>query len=285
MDALNIFHQISVFLKIVRKSAIYIIIPVFFIYILIDKPDYTIINALHRPVVSIAAPVGQAVTWPVRAVKNMAADMVELGSVAEDNAALRKALDEKMEMENEYTFLKSENERLKGLLKIQAESKFGIVWGEIISNNKSLSNTFAINVGTAQGVKEGEIVLSHRGNLLGFVESALGEYSKVRTLSDANSSIIVKVGGTEVFGFLQGNNTGNPYFEYYSDPDFAPMVGMQIVSSGMNSLMPANIPIGEITKVYSKTRAGVGLYDLPGNVRTIRVLEYDFKEKYKGIAD
>jgi rod shape-determining protein MreC len=283
MKAMNLFAQFEVFFGIVKKSAVYIAIPVFFLYILLDKPDYRIISALHRPVMAIAIPIGQGVTWPVRAGKRFIASIIEYNSVSNDNENLRKMLDEKIAIENEYKFLKEEVNRLKKLLNIKESSKFNVIWGEIISNNRSLGNTFVINIGSRDNVKEGEIVLSERGSVLGFIIKAGREYSKVRNLNDINSNIIVKVSGTEIFGFLQGNNTRNPYFEYYSDPEFIPTVGKQIVSSGMNSLMPENIPIGEIVRVYSKTRAAVKLYDSVPNVKTVQVIEYDFGDKYREV--
>ncbi|MDR0319411.1 MAG: rod shape-determining protein MreC [Rickettsiales bacterium] len=285
MKFLNLFSQLGVLLKILKKSAIYIIAPVFFIYILLDKPDYAVLNAIHKPIMAVALPFGQMLTWPVRAVKGFGASVIEYNYLAEDNEKLRKTLDEKITIENEYKFLKSENERMVGLLKIKEESKTNVIIGKVIGNNNGLGNTFVINVGSNDGVRDGEVVLSHLGNLLGFVISSTGEYSKVRNLNDINSNIIVRVAGTEVFGFLQGNNGKSPYFEYYSDPDFEPAPGMQLVTSNMNSLMPSNIPIGEISKIYSKSRSQVRLYDASEKVMSIRVLEYDFREKYKEVSD
>lgn len=285
MKILNFFEYFMIFLRFLKKAAVYILIPVLFLYVLIAKPDYAVLSAIQRPVVSIATTIGQGITWPIRAIGNLIDNMSEYNGIAKDNEKLRKLLDQLAIDRNEYEFLKSENQRLLRLLEIKENSKYEIILGKIISNNNIFGSSFMIDVGTDAGVKDGEIVLSTGGNVLGFVMSAMDGYSKVQSLSDIDLNIIVKVSGTEIRGFLHGNNTSRPYFEYFSDPDFKPEIGMKIVSSGMNSLMPENLPIGEIDRIYSESRASVKLYDNPKSVQMIQVLEYDFKDKYKNMME
>ncbi|MCL2629080.1 MAG: rod shape-determining protein MreC [Alphaproteobacteria bacterium] len=285
MKTLDLFNRFGIILNILKKSAIYITIPVFFLYILLDKPDYKVISAIQKPVVTIAVPLGQAVTWPIRAMGNFIAKIAEYNGIAEDNEKLRRILDSKIQIENEHKFLIAEVDRLKKLLGIQKDSKYPVIWGEIIVNLRSLGNNFIINIGASSGVYMGDIVLSERGNVLGFITSVTNEYSKVRKLNDINSNIIVKVSGTEIFGFLQGSGTANPYFEYYSDPDFKPKIGTQIVSSSLNSLMPDNIPIGEISRIISKSRATVKLYDEAHRVKTVRVISTAPRAKMAEVLD
>ena len=52
-------------------------LPILFIYIMIAKPDYRIMNAMGHVVVPVAHAVGDIITWPVRATGNLISNIHE----------------------------------------------------------------------------------------------------------------------------------------------------------------------------------------------------------------
>ena len=57
--------------SIFRAVATAAVLPVLFIYIMVAKPDYKIMNMLSYIVLPVAEFVGDVVTWPLRAVGNL----------------------------------------------------------------------------------------------------------------------------------------------------------------------------------------------------------------------
>ena len=62
-------NKLSTRLRTIIKSAVAVaVLPVLFIYIMIAKPDYALMNGLGHVVLPIAGWVGDVITWPVRAI-------------------------------------------------------------------------------------------------------------------------------------------------------------------------------------------------------------------------
>ena len=66
--------------------------PVFFIYIMVAKPDYRIMNAAAHVIVPVGGAVGDVLTWPFRAGGNLIKNMHELSGLRRENAELRAEL-------------------------------------------------------------------------------------------------------------------------------------------------------------------------------------------------
>jgi rod shape-determining protein MreC len=267
----------------IKKTAAWIAAPAFFIYIMISKPDHDFLNALHKPVASIFIPVGQALTWPIRSSGRFLTTIAEYHDIHKENEMLRKQLDERLRDNSDCEVLRETNAKQARLLGIPERERMKSAYGEIVSSNSFGGNSFITNIGFKDNIHEGDMVLSSRGNVIGFVSSATDNYSKIKSLTDINSQILAKVSGTEIFAFLQGNNTEYPYLEYYSNPDFVPEIGMKISTSSVNSLMPEDIPIGEIKKIVNKSRALIELYDNPQKIINVQILKYNFRDKYKAL--
>lgn len=223
------------------------LLPVFFLYVLLDKPDYKIMNSLSGVVLPAAHLIGDGITWPVRAFGRLGDTMRERSGIRRENRELRKRLDEMIAQQNTCVSLIAENQRLEQALDIvRTQPKKSILARVVYKNSSFASNVFVVTKGENSGIKVGNAVISKDGFLIGTVIEVSTDFSQVRGLRDTESNTPVRVAGTDVMGFLRGRGNAMPVFELFSDQEFVPTAGVLILSSGAGGNLPDGIPIGKI---------------------------------------
>ena len=258
----------------VRAGIVACLVPIFFIYIMIDKPDYKIMNGISGIVVPAAHFIADGVSWPFRIIGRAAETIRTHSLVMKENRELREKLEMALRDQNECKILIAENQRLEHQLDITRAQPVKTIVARIIHDNSALAhNTFILDKGENNAIATGMAVLSFDGNLAGIVISVSFNSAKVRALSDPKSNIPVRVAGSDVYGFLRGNGASVPNFEFYSDPEFIATTGNRLVTSGIKGTVPDNIPVGVVSKA-NKTSANVELNVNPGKLHDVMVLGY-----------
>ena len=262
--------------SVLKSTITAAVLPVFLIYIMIDKPDYKIMNGLAKVVLPVAQWVGDGVTWPIRAIGDAAASIRELSNIRTENEELKAKLSEAIKQKNEYDIALAENERLTKQLNIVRETPQKSIVANITYNNKAFNNsTFFINKGEDSGIENGMAVVSFEGYLIGIVSDTGTNFAKVRGLNDTKSSIPVRIVGSEVYGFLEGKGSNMPTMGFFSDPEFQPSKGLKLITSGIRGVLPDGINVGEMTN-HEDTKVV-----LPTKLSSVMVLKFDGKNKYK----
>lgn len=252
------------------------VLPVVLIYIMIDKPDYKLMNGLSHVVLPIANWVGDVVSWPIRAVGNTARGVRELSSIRADNEELRAKLDEALRRQNECEIAIAENQKLTRELDIaRAMPQKTIVAGITYDNSAFHHNTFFVNKGIKSGVEKGMAVVSFDGILIGIINDVGVNFAKARALTDTKSNIPVRIAGSEVYGFLQGNGSSAPTIGFFSDPEFQATPGLKLVTSNIRGVLPDGIVVGEM---IDNTDVDVLR---PTRVSNVMILQFDGRDKYK----
>jgi rod shape-determining protein MreC len=252
------------------------ILPVFLIYIMIDKPDYKVMNAAAHIVVPAAGFVADGATWPIRIVGRAAANIRELSSLRGENAELRARLDAAQARSAECDILISENQKLAKELDMARDVPQKTIVAQVIHDNTAFHHSsFTISKGTESGIAPGMAVVSFQGFLVGIVSSAGQTFAKVRSLYDAKSNIPVRIAGSEIYGFLSGNGAAAPTIGFFNDPEFQNTKGLKLVSSGIRGTLPGGLPVGTTGK-------GSDVEVAPFSQSTeVMVLVFDDKTKYK----
>lgn len=252
------------------------VLPVFLIYILIGKPDYAIMNGLSHVVLPVANWVGDVVSWPVRAVGNVATSIRELSNIRSENEELRAKLINAERQKSECDIAITENQRLSKELDIVREMPQKTIVAQIRYDNQAFHhNTFFINKGVRSGIEIGMAVVSFEGVLVGVTSDVGVNYAKVRALSDTRSNIPVRIAGSEVYGFLQGNGGTAPTMGFFSDPEFQPTPGLKLVTSNIRGVLPDGIIVGEMGEDLD------AIVLPPTRISNVMVLQFDGKDKYK----
>ena len=191
---------------IIKSAATAAVLPILFIYIMIAKPDYAILNGLAHIVLPVTNAVGDLVTWPIRAVGNSVDGIRELSNLRAENEELQARLDAALANKYACDMAIAENKKLNNELNMVSAQPYKTTIADVIYNNSAFHNsTFMINRGSDSGIKRGNVVVSMDNKMAGIVIDAGGNFSRVRAITDSDSNIAVRIAGTGVYGFLKGD--------------------------------------------------------------------------------
>lgn len=262
--------------QLIKSAIAAAVLPVLFIYIMIAKPDYRIMNGLAHVVIPVANWVGDVVTWPVRAVGAAAENIRELGNLRTENEELRVRLDEALRNKNICDVAVLENQKLARELDVVQTQPRGAIVADVMYDNTAFHHsTFLINKGVRQGLEPGMVVVSIDGVLVGVIMDTAPHFSRVRALTDSNTNIAVRVVGSEVYGFLQGNGSAHPTMGFFSDPEFQPAAGLRLITSNISGVLPNGVIVGDM---INETDVRVLQ---PQSLSRVMVLQFDANNEYK----
>ena len=276
LDPVNQNKLSSRLYTIIKSAIAAALLPVLFIYIMIAKPDYQLMNGLAHIVLPVANWVGDVITWPIRVIGDTAENIRELSNLRMENEELRVRLDEALRDKNTCDIAILENQKLSRELDVVQSRPQESVLADIVHDNSAFHHsTFFINKGIKQGIEKGMVVISTDGILVGIITDVAPSFSRVRALTDSNSSIPVRVAGSEVYGFMQGNGSSSPTMGFFSDPEFQPSSGVKLVTSNISGVLPNGIMVGNM---INETDVNVLK---PKEISRVVVLKFDTQDEYK----
>lgn len=259
---------------IIRAVAHAAVLPVLFIYVMIAKPDYAIMNALGHVVVPVAQVIGDVVTWPIRVIGNTIGGAAEISQLRTENEELRARLDLALIDKDKCDIAIMENQKLNRELDIVTSQPRDTIIADIIQDNSALGhNTFLVNRGIRDGIESGMVVATTDMRLAGIVIDVAVNFARVRALTDADTNIAVRVVGSEVYGFMSGNGSVHPTMGFFSDPEFQPSKGIKLVTSNISGVLPAGLVVGDmidetdvdVTNPSKLSRVIILKFDTPHN--------------------
>lgn len=162
--------------------------------------------------------------------------------LAGENTALRKQLDERNQLIEEYGL-----SQLKNAVII---NRFEYISAKVINNSTNqYKNFITINKGAAQGLRPGMAVISQQG-AIGKVKSVSDQHAVLISLLNIDDHVSSKIKRTGHFGTIQWDGTDPRLIDLrYIPRHVSPAVGDTIVTSGYNAVFPEGILIGVIKDV------------------------------------
>ena len=233
--------------KIMKSVLAALAVPVFVIYIIVAKPDYTIMNGLAYVVLPVASWIGDVITWPVRVVGQGIDWVRETSKIRSENENLRKKLDAALANKYACDIAMLENQKLENEISVKNASPYKAIVADVQFNDSVFHhNTFLINRGTKDGLTRGMVVVSFDNRLIGTIVDCGSEFCRVRGLCDADSNIAVRVAGSDISGFLQGNGKTRASIGFFSDPQFMARPGLKIITSNISGILPSGVYVGDM---------------------------------------
>lgn len=269
-------NKLSTRLRTIIKSAVAVaVLPVLFIYIMIAKPDYALMNGLGHVVLPIAGWVGDVITWPVRAIGSAIDNIRELSNLRTENEELRVRLDDALRNQHACMVAMDENQKLARELDIVNNQPTDAVLADVKHDNTAFHHsTFFITKGSEHGLANGMAVVSLDGMLVGVITDVAPRFARVRSLIDSGTNIAVRIAGSEVYGFLRGNGSDTPTMGFFSDPEFQPSAGVKLITSNISGILPNGIIVGDM---INETDVRV---IQPKTLSRVVVLKFDDTDKY-----
>ena len=250
------------------------VLPVLFIYVMIAKPDYKLMNAMAHIVVPVAQWVGDVVTWPIRAVGSAIDNIAQVSNLRAENEELRARLDQALINKNACDIAIYENQKLTRELDIIQSRPQDAIIADVIHDNRVLGhNTYIINRGAKDSIEPGLVVTNTNLELAGIVIDVAVDFARVRSLTDADTNIAVRVVGSEVYGFLSGNGSNTPKMGFFSDPEFQPSAGIKLITSNISGVLPPGLIVGEM---INETDVKI---TPPAQLTRVIVLKFDKEQK------
>ena len=171
----------------------------------------------------------------------------KISSVREENSRLRE---ENLRLLEEVVILgeyKTESEILKEQINLIESERDWVLEARIISSDISLENSLQLNVGTEDGVEEGDVII--------FGKFAVGEISevqkytsKVLLITSPSSNVPVRGQKNRAVGLVKGE-VGLTLKMLNILVDETIEVGEFVVTSGVDSEYPAGFIVGVVNKV------------------------------------
>lgn len=269
-------NKLSTRLRTIIKSAVAVaVLPVLFIYIMIAKPDYALMNGLGHVVLPVAGWVGDVITWPVRAIGSAIDNIRELSNLRTENEELRVRLDDALRNQHACMVAMDENQKLARELDIVNNQLTDAVLADVKHDNTAFHHsTFFITKGSEHGLANGMAVVSLDGMLVGVITDVAPRFARVRSLIDSGTNIAVRIAGSEVYGFLRGNGSDTPTMGFFSDPEFQPSAGVKLITSNISGMLPNGIIVGDM---INETDVRV---IQPKTLSRVVVLKFDDTDKY-----
>lgn len=177
-------------------------------------------------------------------------------ALEEENRALRQQLAEMEDAIRQAEIDSAENARLRELLNLRAQRRdltgdmeAAFVTEHTVSN---WASTLTLNKGTDHGVENGDCVVDETGALVGLVSECGGNWSRVLTVVDTDSSFGAQAVRTKELGIARGEFA--LMSQYRLRLDYLPaesqlMAGDLVVTSGLGGFYPSGLVIGTVEDV------------------------------------
>jgi rod shape-determining protein MreC len=194
---------------------------------------------------------------------------------ADENARLKKRIDELLTEREQYREAVLENKRLKEILGLKEERKNYVCAARIIARGiDRWEHILVIDKGQKDGVEKDMCAVTPRG-LAGKILTASDSHASLLLLTDINFSASVRLQESRKEGILSGTGTRKCILKYVPY-DEKVHTGDIVVTSGLDSLFPPGVPVGYVSKVDQK---GLG-----GNFQYIEVIPFQDDTKMEEVA-
>jgi len=210
-------------------------------------------NPAEEAVGSVVSPVQGGVSSVTGSVKGFFNYLRNMKGYEEENEKLKERIALLEDKLRKTESLKSENERLRGLLELKkSETEYNTVAADVIAFGvDNFSKNYTINKGLKDGITENCAVITADG-LVGYVFEVGRNWSKVCAIINTDVSIsasVMRVGNTAIVqGDLGLMEKGMCKMTYVSK-ETGLEVGDFVETSGAGGIIPAGIYIGKIQEI------------------------------------
>ncbi len=262
--------------RIIKSAVAAAAVPIFIIYVMVAKPDYTIMNGLAHIVLPIANGVGSIVTWPIRIIGQGAGWIRETSNLRAENRELRAKLDAALANKNDCDIAVLENKKLEHEIDVKKASPYKTIIADIQFDDSVFHhNSFLINRGKRAGLNKGMVVVSFDNRLVGIISDCGSAFCRVSALTDSKTNIAVRVTGSDISGFLRGNGKSGASVGFFNDTEFVGRKGLKIITSNISGVLPSGIYIGDM-----KDDKRVDVLK-PKDLSRVMILQYNDQGSYK----
>lgn len=173
----------------------------------------------------------------------------------EENIRLKTELSKLLQEQRRCRETILENRKLKDILSLKERDYRYVTAARVIAKSTDQwSNTVIIDKGISDGVAREMIVVTDSG-LAGKISDVSHSFSHILLLTDINFSVAARLEESRVEGIISGTGFRKCHMKYVPAEEEVKK-GARVITSGLDSLFPAGIPIGYVSDV-NKKNAGI----------------------------
>jgi len=223
------------------------------IALLFADTRYRYLEGVRQAVAVALYPVQRALELPGVAFSYVADYFGSKRTLADDNARLKQDLVAKAPAVQEFALIKTENQRLKGLLELKARYSGAATAVEVLySGRDPFTQKLYVDKGSTDGVQPGSAVIDETG-VVGQVTRVLPQMSEITLITDKDHAVPVRVERSGVRSVMYGNGTGRAPELRFMAPTADIKVGDRLLTSGIDGIYPPGLVVAEVAELDRDT--------------------------------
>ena len=204
-----------------------------------------------KPVLAVGSMAQSTYSRLVFIVRDTTQEYLNLVNIKKNNRLLHEKLQELEAQMASFKELQLENKRLNGLLEFKDREPLDLVGARVIGFDLFAQySTIRINRGVDHGVAVGQGVITPQG-VVGSILTVDASSAQVLVLTDRYSVVDAIVQRSRARGIIEGKTQTRAQLKYLQRTDDVE-TGDLVVTSGLDSSLPAGFPVGKITSIDKK---------------------------------
>lgn len=215
---------------------------------MVGKVDTVVVEGARERAMDAVAPLLDAISRPAATAAQVVEEAQTLAEIRAENAQLRAENQALLQFRDAAYRLEAENLSLRSLLNFRPPEPNRFLTARVIADNSgAFVRSLAVNLGTLNGVADGQAVLGDQG-LAGRIVQAGERSARILLLTDLNARIPVVLERSRHRGVLGGDNTDLPRL-LHLPLEAEVEVGDRVVTSGHGGMFPPGLPVGVVRAV------------------------------------
>lgn len=208
----------------------------------IDSPR---VERLRTQIVDRVVPSFDWVMAPVEGVIRVATDFRSYSQLLQQNADLRRELQQMKAWREAALQLEQQNAKLLNLNNLHLDPKLTYISGVVLADSGSpFRQSVLLNIGARDGLRDGWPAMDGIG-LVGRISGVGRQTARVLLLTDTSSAIPVTIQPSGQQAILAGDNTIRPLLRFIEKPDQV-RPGDRVVTSGDGGMFPPDLLVGQV---------------------------------------
>ena len=230
-----------------RRLGLAVLILLLSAIFLVWRIDSPRVERFRMAVIDRVVPSMDWAMAPVTATVELFRDLQSYRRLTEQNAELRRELQQMKAWKEAALQLEQENARLLDLNNMRLDPALTKISGEVLADSGSpFRQSVLLNVGARDGIVDGWATMDGIG-LVGRIAGVGERTSRVILLTDTNSRVPVSVQPSGQRAMIVGDNSAAPPLEFIENSDLV-RPGDRVVSSGDGGVFPAGLLIGQVAQ-------------------------------------
>ena len=213
---------------------------------------FGVFDPLDDGVLTVTAPVESALRDATSPLADFVNNLTDINRLSDENHALRAENERLVAQNARLTEAERELRQLEQLIDLRQGTEGDIfVKANVFAEEPgNLRQMIAIDRGTSDGLKEGMVVLTPQGSLIGSITKVLGHVAWVTLITDQTSAVSAVVQGSRVQGVVVGSADGSLTMEFVQETADV-KAGDPVLTSGIGGHYPPGELIGQVVEVES----------------------------------